>query len=61
MIAACKHRWEPSEFGAKWWEPGTYQYWCARCNDMLMVRLGGASDAKAVDEGTPREPSDAAT
>lgn len=34
--ANCKHRWEESTFGNKYWAPGTYQYTCARCGKMNM-------------------------
>lgn len=36
----CQHRWEESDFGKKYWEPGTRQYTCARCGKMNMIRLG---------------------
>ena len=36
---ACKHRWEPSEFGKRYWAPNTYQYQCKRCGAMEMVTL----------------------
>lgn len=38
--ANCKHRWEESTFGNKYWGPGTHQYTCARCGKMNMVRMG---------------------
>ena len=28
--ANCQHRWEESEFGKQYWEPGTHQYTCTR-------------------------------
>ena len=35
----CQHRWEQSEFGQKFWEPGTWQYTCRRCGAMNMFRM----------------------
>lgn len=54
----CKHRWEPSNFGERYWAPGTYQYTCARCNRVLM---GTVQNAKDMAEGVPRSESNAAT
>lgn len=36
----CKHRWEESDFGKKWWTPGTWQYQCQRCGKTSMITLG---------------------
>ena len=37
--ATCQHRWEQTFFGEKYWEPGTYQYTCARCGKTSMITL----------------------
>ena len=37
--ATCQHRWEQTFFGEKYWEPGTYQYQCARCGKTSMITL----------------------
>lgn len=35
----CQHRWEQSEFGKRYWAPGTWQYTCRRCGKMNMIRM----------------------
>lgn len=37
--STCQHRWEQTFFGQKYWEPGTYQYQCARCGKTSMITL----------------------
>lgn len=37
--ATCQHRWEQTFFGEKYWQPGTYQYQCARCGKTGMITL----------------------
>ena len=37
--AACKHRWEETDFGKKYWAPGTYQYTCRRCGSTGMFTM----------------------
>lgn len=36
----CRHRWEETDFGKKYWEPGTWQYTCQRCGKFSMVQIG---------------------
>ena len=36
---SCQHRWEQTFFGQRYWEPGTWQYSCARCGKMSMTTL----------------------
>ena len=38
-IRNCQHRWEESEFAKEHWEPGTWQYTCARCGAMKLTTL----------------------
>ena len=33
----CKHRWEESTFGKKYWAPGTWQFMCNRCGSVRMI------------------------
>lgn len=35
----CQHRWEQSEFGKRYWAPGTWQFMCKRCGKMNMIRM----------------------
>lgn len=35
----CQHRWEQTEFGKRYWAPGTWQYTCSRCGAMNMIRM----------------------
>lgn len=35
-VRKCQHRWEPSTFGQKYWEPHSWQYTCARCGTMKL-------------------------
>jgi hypothetical protein len=35
----CKHRWEPTNFGIKYRNPGSYWYKCARCNQVIWTIL----------------------
>ena len=44
----CKHRWEESNFGSKYWTPGTHQYTCARCGKMNMFTVGVEDDRRGV-------------
>lgn len=37
--AQCKHRWEETQFGNKYWAPGTRQYTCVRCGKMTMFTM----------------------
>lgn len=66
-MTACRHRWEPSEFGKRYWAPGTYQHRCARCGEMRMVVLQsrqeeeGECDAGALAKDLPGGTTDAAT
>lgn len=38
--SACRHRWEQTFFGEKYWQPGTWQYQCQRCGKTSMITLG---------------------
>ena len=38
MTMTCKHRWEPSNFGIKYRNPG-YWYCCARCGNVIWTTL----------------------
>ena len=38
-MTQCKHRWEPSNFGIKHRNPGSYWYKCARCNQVIWTIL----------------------
>jgi len=35
----CKHRWEPTTFGIKYRNPGSYWYQCKRCNSVIWTIL----------------------
>lgn len=36
----CQHRWEETDFGKKYWAPGTWQYQCKRCGKTNMIQIG---------------------
>ena len=38
-MTECKHRWEPSNFGVKYRNPGSYWYQCARCKQVIWTIL----------------------
>lgn len=38
--ANCQHRWEESEVGKQYWEPGSHQYTCTRCGKGIMFTIG---------------------
>ena len=42
--ANCQHRWEESEFGKQYWEPGSHQYVCARCGKAIMFTMRADHD-----------------
>lgn len=42
--ANCKHRWEESEVGKQYWEPGSHQHTCTRCGKMNMFTIGADHD-----------------
>jgi hypothetical protein len=39
MTETCKHRWEPSNFGARWRTPNHYMYQCTRCKGLIFTFL----------------------
>lgn len=41
----CKHRWEPTTFGIKYRNPGSYWYQCKRCQKVIWTILVDKSDA----------------
>lgn len=38
-MTECKHRWEPTNFGVKSRNPGSYWYKCARCHHVIYTIL----------------------
>ena len=38
-MTQCRHRWEPTNFGIKYRNPGSYWYKCARCNKVTYTIL----------------------
>jgi hypothetical protein len=44
-MTECKHRWEPTTFGIKYRNPGSYWYQCARCKKVIYTILLEKSDA----------------
>ena len=43
-IRNCQHRWEESEVGKQYWEPGSHQYTCTRCGKGIMFTIGADHD-----------------
>jgi hypothetical protein len=38
-MTECKHRWEPSNFAAKWRNPNHYIFECTRCGKSIFATL----------------------
>jgi ribosomal protein S27AE len=39
QMTECKHRWEPSNFAAKWRSPNHYIFECTRCGKSIFATL----------------------